>query len=93
MSDQKGDDQRRDNPHMWVPNRVHKPYDEVCDLCGVFSGAHNREPDPTAAMLPCPETWPASSFTDEDLAALETETELQDSADGNGALYHDRRGD
>jgi hypothetical protein len=27
------------NPHMWIPYRGPEPYDEVCALCGVFSGA------------------------------------------------------
>jgi hypothetical protein len=36
---------------------------------------------------PCPEPWPQSNFTDEDLAALEAEAEKQDRADGKGALY------
>jgi hypothetical protein len=47
-----------DNPHMWIPYQGPEPYDEVCGLCGVFSGAHHKKPDPPAAKLPCPEPWP-----------------------------------
>lgn len=77
------------NPHMWIPHHGPEPYDEVCHLCGVFSGAHRRHrlPDPPAAKLPCPKPWPESTFTDDDLAALEAEAEAQDRADGKGALY------
>jgi hypothetical protein len=46
------------NPHMWIPYQGTEPYDEVCELCGVFSGAHNQKQDPPAAKLPCPEPWP-----------------------------------
>jgi hypothetical protein len=28
-----------DNPHMWIPYHGPEPYDEVCHLCGTFSGA------------------------------------------------------
>ena len=45
------------NPHMWLPYQGPEPYDEVCGLCGVFSGAHHKQPDPPAANLPCPEPW------------------------------------
>ena len=38
-----------DNPHMWIPYQGLEPYDEVCHLCGVFSGAHHKKPDPPAA--------------------------------------------
>ena len=54
--------QNTPNPHMWIPYQGPEPYDEVCGLCGVFSGAHHKKPDPPAAKLPCPEpswpTWP-----------------------------------
>jgi hypothetical protein len=46
------------NPHMWIPYHGSEPYDEVCHLCGVFSGAHHKKPDPPAAKLPCPEPRP-----------------------------------
>ena len=46
------------NPHMWIPYQGPEPYDEVCGLCGVFSGAHHKRPDPPTAKLPCPEPWP-----------------------------------
>jgi hypothetical protein len=75
------------DPHMWIPYHGPEPYHEVCHLCGVFSGAHDSQPDPPAAQLPCPEQWPASNFTAEDLAALEAEAEAQDRADGKDALY------
>jgi hypothetical protein len=26
------------NPHMWIPYNGPEPYDEVCHLCGAFSG-------------------------------------------------------
>ncbi len=86
-----------DNPHMWIPNHVRLPngelvpgpeqFDEVCHLCGVFSGAHHRQPDPPEAALPCPEPWPEDDLTDQEFAALEAEAEKQDRADGKGALY------
>ena len=83
-------DKPADNPHMWIPYHGPEPYDEVCHLCGVFSGAHHNQPDPPAAQLPCPEQWPASNFTAEDFAGVEAEAEAQDRADGKSALY-DRR--
>jgi hypothetical protein len=43
---------------MWIPYHGPEPFDEVCDLCGVFSGAHHGRPDPPKASLPCPEPWP-----------------------------------
>jgi hypothetical protein len=46
------------NPHMWLPYLGPDPYDEVCGLCGVFSGAHHKQLDPPAAKQPCPEPWP-----------------------------------
>jgi hypothetical protein len=46
------------NPHMWIPYQGPEPYDEVCPLCGTFSGAHHKRPDPPAAAMPCPEPWP-----------------------------------
>ena len=46
------------NLHMWIPYQGTEPYDEICGLCGVFSGAHHKQPDPSAAKLPCPEPWP-----------------------------------
>lgn len=46
------------SPHMWIPNTGPEPFDEVCALCGVFSGAHHKRPDPPEASLPCPEPWP-----------------------------------
>jgi hypothetical protein len=46
------------NPHMWIPYQGPEPYDEVCGLCGAFSGAHHKQPDQPAAKLPCPEPWP-----------------------------------
>jgi hypothetical protein len=46
------------NPHMWIPYQGPEPYDEVCGLCGVFSGAHHKKPDPPAAKLPCPDPLP-----------------------------------
>jgi hypothetical protein len=46
------------NPHMWIPYQGPEPYDEVCHLCGVFSGAHHKQLDPPAAKQPCPEPWP-----------------------------------
>ena len=61
------------NPHMWIPYHGPEPWDEVCGLCGVFSSGHNKRPDPEAAHLPCPETWPEGTLTDEHLAALEKE--------------------
>jgi hypothetical protein len=79
-----------DNPHVWIPYHGPEPYDEVCGLCGVFSGAHHKKPDPFAAKLPCPEPWPESTLTEEDFAALEAEAEAQDRADGKSALYDDR---
>jgi hypothetical protein len=77
----------RGNPHMWIPYHGPRAFDEVCDLCGVFSGAHHKQPDPPEATLPCPEPWPESNLTDEDFAALEAEAERQDRADGNSYLY------
>jgi hypothetical protein len=53
------------NPHMWIPYQGPEPYDEVCGLCGVFSGAHHKKPDPPAAKLPCPEPWPEWPSDDE----------------------------
>jgi hypothetical protein len=47
-----------DNPHMWIPYQGPGPYDEVCGLCGTFSGGHHKRPDPPQAVLPCPEPWP-----------------------------------
>jgi hypothetical protein len=35
-----------DNPHMWIPYQGPEPYDEVCHLCGIFSGAHHKRSDP-----------------------------------------------
>lgn len=64
------------NPHMWKPYHGPKPFDEVCDLCGAFSGAHHGQPDPPEAARPCPEPWPQS--TDEDFAWMEAEAERQD---------------
>jgi hypothetical protein len=80
-----------DNPHMWISNHGPQPFEEVCDLCGVFS--RGKQPDPPEAALPCPEPWPQSHFTEADLAALEAEAERQDRADGKGYLYdeHCRR--
>jgi hypothetical protein len=53
-------------------NRGPEPFDEVCALCGVFSGAHHQQPDPAAASLPCPEPWPdASELSEEEMAELE----------------------
>ena len=66
------------NPHMWIPNHGPEPFDEVCGLCGVFSGAHHERPDPPEAALPCPEPWPDDSLTDEELAALEAEAEKEE---------------
>jgi hypothetical protein len=43
-----------DNPHMWIPHQGPEPYDEVCHLCGTFSGAHNKRPDPPEAARPSP---------------------------------------
>ena len=76
-----------DNPHMWIPHHGPEPFDEVCGLCGVFGGAHHKQPDPPAASLPCPEPWPEDNFTDEDLTAMEAEAEAEDRADGKGDLY------
>jgi hypothetical protein len=41
-----------DNPHMWIPNHGPEPFDEVCGLWGVFSGAHHKQPNPATASLP-----------------------------------------
>lgn len=80
-----------DNPHMWRPYHGPEPFEELCDLCGVFRYAKRQQrPEPPAASLPCPEPWPESNFTDEDLAALEAEAEAEDRAAGKGDLY-DRR--
>jgi hypothetical protein len=46
------------NPHMWIPYQSPQAYDEVCALCGAFSGAHNKCPDPPEVGLDCPEPWP-----------------------------------
>jgi hypothetical protein len=70
------------NPHMWIPYHGPEPYDEVCHLCGTFSGAHHKRADPPEAAQPCPEQWPESSLTEEDLTALEADAEAQDRADG-----------
>jgi hypothetical protein len=60
------------NPHMWISNHGPEPFDEVCALCGVFSGAHHKLPDPAAASLPCPEPWPdAPELTEEEMAERE----------------------
>jgi hypothetical protein len=60
------------NPHMWIPNRGPEPYDEVCHLCGTFSGGHAKRADPPEASLPCPEPWPDSpDLTDEEMDALD----------------------
>jgi hypothetical protein len=53
------------NPHMWIPYQGPEPYDEICGLCGVFSGAHHKKPDPPAAFQPCPEPWPDWQEADE----------------------------
>jgi hypothetical protein len=53
------------NPHMWIPYQGPEPYDEICGLCGVFSGAHHKKPDPPAALQPCPEPWPEWPEADE----------------------------
>jgi hypothetical protein len=53
------------NPHMWIPYQGPEPYDEVCGLCGAFSGAHHHKPDPLAATQPCPEPWPQWPEDDE----------------------------
>jgi hypothetical protein len=59
-----------DNPHMWIPYQGAEPFDEVCALCGVFSGAHHTRPDPPEASLPCPEPWPDDpGMTDEEMDA------------------------
>jgi len=59
---------------MWIPYHGPEPYDEVCDLCGVFGGAHHKQPDPLAAHLPCREPWPQfPELTPEELAALEAQ--------------------
>jgi len=79
-----------DNPHMWIPYHGPEPYEEVCSLCGVFSGAHHKKADPPAALA-CPEQWPESSFAKELFASLEAEAEAQDRADGKGALYSKNR--
>jgi hypothetical protein len=81
------------NPHMWIPNHGPQPFDEICDLCGVFSGAHGGQPDPPEASRPCPEPWPGDNFTDEGLAALkaEAEAETQERADGKTYLYDQQR--
>jgi hypothetical protein len=42
------------NPHMWIPYHGPEPYDEVCHLCGVFSGAHHKKPDPAAGKTTLP---------------------------------------
>jgi len=60
------------NPHMWIPYNGPEPYDEVCHLCGVFSGAHHKRADPPAAGLPCPEPWP--DLTEEEMDELERES-------------------
>ena len=78
-------------PHMWISYHGPQPFDEVCALCGVFSGAHHKHPDPPEAALPCPEPWPESTLTDEDLAALEAEAGKQDREDGKDALYDRQR--
>lgn len=49
------------NLHMWIPYQGSEPYDEVCGLCGAFSGAHRGHVDPPAANLPCPEPWPTTT--------------------------------
>lgn len=77
------------NPHMWIPNHGPQLFDEVCGLCGEFSGARHKQPDPAAPSLPCPQPWPESNFTNEDYA-LEAEAEAEDRAAGKGDLY-DRR--
>jgi hypothetical protein len=62
---------QKSNPHMWVPNTGSEPYDDVCALCGTFSGAHHKRPDPPAASSPCPEPWPAiPDLTEEEMAEL-----------------------
>ena len=43
------------NPHMWIPYQGPEPFDEVCGLCGVFSGAHHKKPDLPAVKPPCRE--------------------------------------
>jgi hypothetical protein len=78
------------NPHMWIPNHSLEPFDEVCALCGVFSGAHKGQGEPAAASRPCPGQWPDSTMTNEDLAHLEAQAEAEDRAAGKGALYDDR---
>jgi hypothetical protein len=55
---QNADMENTPGPHMWIPYQGPEPYDEVCGLCGAFSGAHHEKPDPPAAKLPCPEPWP-----------------------------------
>jgi hypothetical protein len=36
------------NRHMWIPNLGPELFDEVCNLCGIFSGGHQHRPDPSA---------------------------------------------
>jgi hypothetical protein len=69
-----GEYMQKPNPHMWIPNTGPEPYDEVCNLCGVFSGAHHKQPDPLAASSPCPEPWPEwRGLTEEEMDELERE--------------------
>ena len=74
------------NPHMWIGNTGPEPFDEVCALCGVFGGAHHRQPDPPLAAAPCPVPWPDDDMADEEFAALEAQAEAEDRAEGKGAL-------
>ena len=58
-----------DNPHMWRVYHGPEPFEEMCDLSGVFRYAERQQlPEPPAGFLPCPEPWPENNFTDEDLA-------------------------
>jgi hypothetical protein len=64
------------NPHMWTPYHGPEPYDEICHLCGVFSGAHHKRSDPAAARLPCPEAWPVEEpLTQKEMDEIERITD------------------
>jgi hypothetical protein len=80
---------------MWIPSDGPQPLDEVCGLCGVCSGAHNQQPDPPEASLPCPEPWPEPNLSDEDFAALEAEAErkLTDAEQAWKAYQRERKRD
>jgi hypothetical protein len=80
-----------DNPHMWIPNHGPKPFEEVCGLCGAFRYAIRKQrPEPPASALPCPEPWPQSNMTGEDIAALKAQSEHEGRAAGKGGLYDER---